>query len=235
MKKLFLYLASMPKQKGKRKIILFLSQTPTIANVYPLGGTLSNPALNVNPNGDPTFNPIMWELDRTMLNAAASPTTGTDLLVYFTINGVPEQNAIAQAGGYNYTIVRNGVTAKLTYTVTLGVPAVGNVVTGNVSAATGTIAALIVNPNGTLTAILSGITGAFTTSDTAATLSVSGAVIAVTAYAAATGFVETYATSLQPHPYKTNPITGLPLMMNADQIDLPTIFQAYLSEEFHTP
>ena len=229
-----------------KKLFIILSSTPTVADVYPLGGQSTNFKFNPGNNsgagpqvslGNPTFNnPAIWELDRTKLNSAASPTTGTDLLVYFTLNTVPEQGAIAERGGWNYTIVRTGGLFTYTYNTLVGGPfVVGETVTASTSNATAIIIANSVNADGVSgTLTLSTLAVGTPVNGQTITGGTSGATAVIVLYTAAQTYPETYATSLKNHPYATAADGVTPLKINADYIDLTTALNAYVNGYGHT-
>lgn len=229
-----------------KRLFIVLSSTPTLANVFPLGGQSTNYKFNPGNNsgagphtslGNPTFNnPAIWELDRTQLNAAASPTTGTDLLVYFTLNTVPEQGAISERGGWNYTIVRTGGLFTYTYnTLAVSNFVVGETVTAATSNATAIVISNTKNADGVSgTLVLSTLAVGTPVNGQAITGGTSGATAVIVLYTAAQTYPETYATSLQNHPYATAADGVTPLKINADYIDLGTALTAYINGYGHT-
>ena len=220
--------------------------TATVADIYPLGGQSTNAVFNPGNNsgagplvslGNPTFNnPALWELDRSKLNSAASPTTGTDQLVYFTLNTVPEEGAIAERGGWNYLIIRTGGLFTYTYnTLATASFAVGETVTASTSSATAIVISNTVNADGVSgTLMLSTLAAGTPVNGQTITGRTSGATAVIVLYTAANTFPQTYATSLKPHPYKTAADGVTPLMINADLIDLSTALTAYINGYNHT-
>jgi len=229
-----------------KKLFIVLSSTaPTVANIYPLGGQSTNYVFNPGNNsgagphtslGSPIFNnPAIWELDRGYLNSAATPTTGTDLLVYFILNTVPEEGAIAERGGWNYLIIRTGGLFTYTYnTLATSNFVVGETVTASTSGATAIVIANTVNADGVSgTLTLSTLAVGTPVNGQTITGGTSGATAVIVLYTAAQSFPQTYATSLQNHPYKTAADGVTPLKINADYIDLTTALTAYINGYGH--
>lgn len=195
-----------------KKLFLIFLATPTVADVTPLGGTQSNS----------TFNPMIWEVDDTKLNAG-------DKKVYININQNPEEGGIANRGGWNYLIQR--VKNALTFDTgsDSGSFTVGETVTGGTSGATGIVIARD-HTAGTLS-VWSKNELAFKVGETVTGGTSSATCVLTTSIPQS---VETYATSLKDHPYRFASDGTTPLKINADVIDLETCLSAYVNHLYHT-